>query len=347
MEGKRSLLTLDINLIMCHVGHFLRMNDYLMLSLACKDLSDQLRFQQDVQDEQLLYISGNVNQIFFRQTGVLFFGSEEWDTTFGIKLSEDSVSLLGIEEFRLLNSPCPFDLDTSKKVKDTHALIFVPHIVSGNKKVNMELLSALCPSIVQDPDPAAWGGYVEDVLLAEEQPLGVQIPDEQPGVPGYQRSVPHFGKWNFVSCGQAKDIAIDQSGWLLFYVGKDGLIPESRGLAFTDSVDLLRKVNRTIDPDSKLGRNGELLAGTGYEILGSLEVAIAASMIFSKTSMRILPAEPERTFAITKYIGKGYNRIIIGENNPSTGLFGWYRSPNDSEVGICSARKLVEKKRGF
>ena len=329
---------LQIDLVMCNIGHFLRMNEYVTLSLASKYLYEELRFQNTEQNKHLLYVSGNVNQIFFRQTGVTFFGSEEWASTFGVHDLND-VALLSMAAFEALHKPCPFSPD--KLVKDTHALVYIPDRIpteNGDEPVSMPVLGRLCPSILQDPDPARWGGDCQEVLLAQEQPAGAAVPDDEPGVPRYRRGCEGL---NFVDCGKAVDLTVPQKSWLLFYIGEDhALIPNSRGASFTHSLGILRTANQLIDPSSSLGRNGELLTGEGYEVLSALELAIVAALVLTKTQQRILPMEP-KTFAITKYIAKGYNRTIIGDNNDTTGLFGWYRFPRDEEIGVSTARRLV------
>mmetsp|Transcript_37808 Transcript_37808/g.89461 ORF Transcript_37808/g.89461 Transcript_37808/m.89461 type:complete len:321 (-) Transcript_37808:102-1064(-) len=316
------------------------MKEYLALSLSSKFFYDQLRFQTDMQNEQLLYISGNVNQIFFRQTGVTFFGSEEWENTFGIRILEDSVSLLSMDAFSTLHAPCPFT--PGKLVKDTHALVYVPDRIPTERgeeeAVSFPVLGRLCPSILQDPDPAVWGGDLQEALLAWEQPEGAIIPDTQPGVPGYRFLM---SRLEFIDCGKGIDLTVPRKSWILFYVGDDhGLVPESRGEAFWQNVRRLQGVNQEfVDPDNRLGRNGELRAGTGYEIMGALEIAIIAALIYSKTRQRILPSEP-KTFAVTKYIAMGHNRTIIGDSNDATGLFGFYSVGDDDELGVCAARRL-------
>jgi hypothetical protein len=336
--GHMRLDELQADLVMCHIGHFLRMKEYLTLSLSSKCLYQQLRFRTTEQNAQLLYVSGNVNQIFFRQTGVTFFGSEEWESTFGVHdLGE--VALLSMDAFHALHVPCPFSAD--KLVKDTHALVFVPDRIptaTGDEPVTFPVLGRLCPSILKDSKPSVWGGYLALELLAQEQPEGAEIPDDEPGVPCF-RFPPEQLK--FVDCGTGNDLAVPRRQWLLFYIGQDhGLIPGSRGASFADSLQLLRAANQAIDASSELGRNGELLHGEGYEVLSALEVAIVAALVLTKTQQRILPQEP-RTFAITKYIAQGFNRVIIGESNDATGLFGFYHVGGDEEVGVCAARQLT------
>jgi len=51
-----------------------------------------------------------------------------------------------------------------------------------------------------------------------------------------------------------------------------------------------------------------------------------------------LPEIPH-TFSLTKYIGLGWSRIIIGENNDTTGLFGFYNDSKNS-VGVSICRKF-------
>ena len=75
-------------------------------------------------------------------------------------------------------------------------------------------------------------------------------------------------------------------------------------------------------------------------LLFMLMLCIVAALVLTKTQQRILPMEP-KTFAITKYIAKGYNRTIIGDNNDTTGLFWWYFTSGDEEIGVSTARRLV------
>jgi hypothetical protein len=329
---------LDSDLVMCHIGHFLRMKEYVTLSLTSKHLYEQLRFRSTEQNAQLLYVSGNVNQIFFRQTGITFFGSEEWETTFGVRNLEHVV-LLSLDAFHAIHAQCPFS-PTGKLVKDTHALVYVPARIptaTGDEAVTFPVLGRLCPSILQDPDASAWGGDLREMLLAQEQPNDEAIPDDEPGCPNYRWGVDGLC---FVDCGTGADLAISGSGWLLFFIGEDhAIIPGSRGASYTDSLQLLRAANQLVDAGSVLGRNGELLAGEGYEVLGALEVAIVAALVLSVTHQRILPRDP-KTFAITKYIAKGYNRTIIGDSNDETGLFGYYHVSGNEQIGVCAARRL-------
>jgi hypothetical protein len=331
--GHSYLLSLQVDIVMCSIGRYLRPREYNLLSLTCRHLKREMRFEGGSNDdESLLLLNSNVNQVFFRQTGCLFFGTEEWLKAFGIEL--DNVSLLNLETYRTLHSPCPFRGDGNKTVKETHALMYVPKTINGSP-VNMEVLSALCPKIVQDPDPEVWGGDLIDLLLEEDQPADAyHMPDDSPGVPWFSPFL------NYKICGKAKDIAVSESCWMLFYLGDDhGLIPDSRGKSFSQHLDMLRKVNEQINSETKLSRNGELLRGDGYEVLSALEVAIAATLIYSKTGQRIIPADPD-TFTLTKYYAVGYNRIIIGQNNDDTGLFGFYQVSGPNSCGICAARKL-------
>ena len=328
---------------MTSIGKFLTARHYNLLSVTCKQLKREMRFELNAEDstvpanEQLLYISSNINQIFFRQTGCQFFGTEEWLHTFGVDVGD--VEPLSFAAYQTLNSPCPFDTtDESlggrrKQVKETHALMYVPSKVGG-KPINMEMLAKLCPSIVKDADPKIWGGELEELLLAEEQPEGVDIPDDYAGIPWYD------ARLNYVHCGRGVDITVEKNCWLLFYVGDDhGLIPNSRRKPFTEHLTMLSEVNRGISLESRLGKNGELLSGEGYEVLSALEVAIAATLIYGKTGARILPSDPE-SFSLTRYIAKGYNRTIIGQSSEDRGLFGFYNITTDEAWGVCAARKM-------
>jgi len=48
-------------------------------------------------------------------------------------------------------------------------------------------------------------------------------------------------------------------------------------------LDLISDINKHIDKNCIIGRNGEILEGDGYEVLSALELAIAASLIYTKT----------------------------------------------------------------
>ena len=319
------------------VGSYLSPKEYHSLSVTCSELRRGMTFQQDDQDtnetnEHLLYASANANQILLRQSGVTFFGSDEWKATFGIELQK--VPLLDLSIFRTLHTDCPFNTD-GRKVKDTHALVYIPKKIDESN-INMELLSLLCPQIVQDPDPAIWGGYMMEAVLAEDQPDGVENPDDSPGIPQYDP------RMNWIDCGIASDMTVSKSCWMLFYIGDDhSILPNTRGKSFSGMVEGLRKVNSGLSGESGLGRNGELLAGEGYEVLSALEVAVMASLIVSKTGQRILPSEPS-SFSLTRYYTVDYNRTIIGDNNEGSGLFGWYALLGGSEsIGICAGRRLA------
>jgi len=87
---------------------------------------------------------------------------------------------------------------------------------------------------------------------------------------------------------------------MLIYIGDDhGLIPGSRGLSFKDMLNKLNDINLKVDQNSKIGCNGELVEGNGYESLNFLEMAIACTLILKKTGIRILPNNPH-TFTITR-----------------------------------------------
>jgi len=330
--GPCPLWTVEIYHILL-VGSYLSPQDYQSLSMTCCELRRGMTFQDDDQEanEHLLYASANANQILLRQSGITFFGSDEWKATFGIELQR--VPLLGLSIFRTLHTDCPFSTD-GRKVKDTHALVYIPSEIDESP-INMDQLSKLCPQIVQDPDPAKWGGNMREAVLAEDQPDGVDIPDDRPGIPQYDH------RMNWISCGIASDMTVSKSCWMLFYIGDDhSILPNTRGNSFSGMVEGLRKVNAHISGESDLGRNGELLAGEGYEVLSALEVAVVASLIVSKTGQRILPSEPS-SFSLTQYYTVGYNRTIIGDNNEDSGLFGWYRVGGNESIGICAGRRLA------
>jgi len=61
----------------------------------------------------------------------------------------------------------------------------------------------------------------------------------------------------------------------------------------------LNCINKNIDSESKIGCNGELIEGKGYETLNFLEMAIACTLILKKTGVRILPNNPH-SFTITR-----------------------------------------------
>jgi len=193
----------------------------------------------------------------------------------------------------------------------------------------------LCPKVVENPDPEVWGGNLQEAILAEDQPDGIVNPDAVPGIPQYSRNM------NWINCGTTADIVIPGNSWILFYIGDDhGLVPGSRGISFTKMLEGLQRVNMNISSESKLSRNGELLVGEGYEVLSALEVAVVASLIYTKTGQRILPKKPLSTYSLTRYYAVGYNRTIVGDNNDHSGLFGCGCIRGAQSIGVCAARRV-------
>merc|ERR1712107_502989 len=127
------------------------------------------------------------------------------------------------------------------------------------------------------------GGDLLAATLAEDQADHAFDPDTVPGIPPYHPNM------NWINWGTQSDLVLPSNCWILFYIGDDGgIVPGTRGISFAQMLEVLRSVNVNMSSESKLSRNGELLVGDGYEILSALEVAIIASLIYTKTGQRIL-----------------------------------------------------------
>jgi len=111
---------------------------------------------------------------------------------------------------KYLYSKCLISENYKKYVYDTHALFYIPSHID-NQPLNMQVLSKLCPSIVQNPDPEKWGGNIEDVMLHQQQPKNIkQFGDDNVDLWGWD-----WENTKFIHHGLAKNISPECNEWIL------------------------------------------------------------------------------------------------------------------------------------
>ena len=99
-----------------------------------------------------------------------FFGPEDWEKTYGLKLEKVDPPITISKLNKLLESDCPFV--PGKKVRDTHFLIFMPNKdIKNDLPVNIRFLESLHPAD-QQPKFHRYtfdGAWYQDEYFARKQ----------------------------------------------------------------------------------------------------------------------------------------------------------------------------------